>query len=198
MRDSQRSKVYAWENKLFQNHGLVKFIAPENFDDCMSLKECNRFATDVWNAHKNKFFRNYNEKRTRVAKVICSNNAGGRHAAAFMGNYFVSNYEKVKDGRNNCYKKMRLPRWGRSKHIIIHEVSHFLCHENEQHGRDFVGVYMILLNKYLAFSLQSMCDLAYSMNIDWSFSGSPNLNKAYKKAVQPEIDFEALRLGGVE
>ena len=41
-------------------------------------------------------------------------------------------------------------------------------------------------------------DLAYSMNIDWSFNGSPNLNKAYKKAVQPEIEFEALRLGGVE
>lgn len=196
MRDSQRSKVYKWENKLFQDHGLEKMIT--NFDECMSLEDCNKFATSVWNAHKNKFFRNFNDKHTRVARVICSNSAGGRHAAAYSGNYYVKGNKEVKDGRDNCYKKMRLPRWARSKHIIIHEVAHFLCDVSEHHGRNFVGVYMILLNKYLAFSLQKMCDLAYSMDIDWSFSGSPNLNKAYKKAVQPEIEFEALKLGSTE
>jgi len=196
MRDSQRSKVYKWESKLFSDYGLDKFIKEENFDNCMSLKECNKFASLIWNTYKNKFYLNFNKRLSRVASVKCSNSNGGRHALAYSGFYIVRGNRFTKDGKANYYKKMQLPRWARSKQIIIHEVSHFLCHNDTQHGRDFVGVYMFLLNKYLGFTFRAMQDLAYEMNVDWSMSDSKYLQKAFRKACKPEIDAYVSELKG--
>ena len=194
MRDSQRSRVYKWESKLFESYGLSKSI--KNFDDCMSLKECNKFASKIWNTYKNKFYRNFNERRTRVASVKCSNTNGGRKGIAFGGFYYVKGNRYVKDGRKNCYKKMQLPRWARSKQVIIHEVAHFLCPNDIWHHKEYVGVYMFLLNKYLGFTFRAMQDLAYEMNVDWSMSDSKYLQKAFRKACKPEIDAYVSELKG--
>ena len=195
MRDNQRSRVYKWEEKLFSDYGLKKSI--KNFDECMSLKECNKFASKIWNTYKNKFYRNYTDKLIRVTRVKCSNSNGGRSALAYSGFYSAHRFAKSDTkGRKLYYKKMQLPRWARSKHIIIHEVAHFLCHNDTQHGRDFVGVYMFLLNKYLGFTFRAMQDLAYEMNVDWSMSDSKYLNRAFRQACKPEIDAYVSELKG--
>ena len=65
----------------------------------MSLKECNKFASLIWNTYKNKFYLNFNKRLSRVASVKCSNSNGGRHALAYSGFYIVRGNRFTKDGK---------------------------------------------------------------------------------------------------
>ena len=179
MKDTQRSKVYRWEEKLFSHHGLTKGVK-ENDD--MSLTQCNAYASMVWRKFRNKFYYNFDKNRITCRRVICSNHANGTKGLAYSGFYYVNRKKNYKKGKPNMYKKMQLPKWARSKHIIIHEVSHFLAPETSMHDKKFVGVYVYLLHKFLNFDLQHMIDSLNEAKIEFSFNTSPYLNRKFNSA----------------
>jgi len=191
MKDLQKSKVYRWEEKLFLKYGLTKSMPLEK---SMSYSDCEKFATKVWNKYKNKFFKvlPHNIKCSQV-KIFPRQ---GRKATFHHGLFF-NGVKAKKRGYRTYYKKIVLPDWARSKHIVIHEVCHALTERLDGgHGKYYVGTYMLLLNKYLGFEISKMCDLAYKMKIDWTFDGSRTMQKAKEKAIKPEIEKERKKLTG--
>lgn len=125
-RDVQRSKVYAAENSAFDKTRQAEFE---------TLEQCGDFAK----------------------QIICSN--------YWKQNKGLKRY-KITDGRGRgsaCYKPKAhgyshdmicLPKWARSRWIIIHEFSHFLTYRThgsstQWHGGIFCRHYIELLNELI-------------------------------------------------
>lgn len=70
---------------------------------------------------------------------------------------------EVRDGRGRrhaCYcpstHQIRLPRWSRSRMIVLHEIAHALLRRREDlawHGPEFAGVYLDLLVRHAGVAL---------------------------------------------
>ena len=122
VRDSQRSKVYKWENSHIPN-----FYAVE-----LTLHECELFITEAisW------WFR---LSKSDVSMPLIKSGRGTRKA------------------RGSAHK-INLPRWARSKAVVLHETAHCLVDrmdhlsEDGGHGPYFMGTYIRLLGHFLELS----------------------------------------------
>jgi len=151
LRDTQRSKLYAWETELFDVKAeinqsatgaaeIVKITTPP----MMEIKEIKKLVTKV--------ARDYGLSHRKVA---------------------------VGDGRGRrraCYspstREIKLPRWARKQWVVLHELAHwieYVLHPKRAawHGREFTGIYMELLRRYDGRDMQEMRTSANRMRVDF-------------------------------
>lgn len=132
-RENQRSRVYAWERRCLRELGRTDISSAE-FD---SLDECAAYAEPVWR-----------KERGRVGLA--------RHAAPSI--------ERPHRGQRRALAhpdhRITLPRWARSRWVILHELAHRLTPRDEAHGPRFVGVLMGLAARWLEFDVNQLMALA--------------------------------------
>lgn len=149
-RDTQRSKVYAWEQQFdasceINQHAdgpaeIVRITTPP----MMTLAEIKKLVTKV--------ARDYGLTHIKVG---------------------------VGDGRARrraCYspstRQIKMPRWSRKRWIVLHELAHWIEYVMQPgrcawHGREFVGIYMELLRRYDARDLAEMQASARAARLDF-------------------------------
>jgi len=133
-RDTQRQKVYDAENVLSPG-GMVYDFSWRNRDgvkldrkDAMTLDECQAFVDAMI---RTRWWRN----RFRDIRAIwVRDGRGRRRAAGFRG-----------IGRGH----IKLPRWSRTPHIILHEVAHVVTPERPAHGREYARNLLDLVVRFL-------------------------------------------------
>jgi putative metallohydrolase (TIGR04338 family) len=132
-RDSQRSRVYAWERVAVATlPGRNLYEAEFN-----KIDECDEWARPIWR-----------KERGRVglagtkAPSIESSSWGQRRALAHHDH------------------RITLPRWARSRWVILHEMAHRLTPRDEAHGPRFVGVLIGLACRWLDYDAETLMRLA--------------------------------------
>jgi hypothetical protein len=144
MRDTQRSKVYAWENLEFNSHrGCKPGVEPE-----LTIRQCQAIVRTV-------------AKHFKCAMPDVTDGRG-RRRACFMPAYYA--------GEKNS---IRLPRWSRVKEVVLHEAAHMVINRYftdrvaADHGREFLGVYMYLLKRYAKTDTKVMGESARAHGLDY-------------------------------
>lgn len=121
-RDNQRSRVYAWERSAsLELCGRSLYEA-----EFRTLAECEAFAAPIWRAERGRL-----GLAGKLAPAIERPSWGQRSA-------FAHNDHRI-----------TLPRWARSRWVILHELAHRLTPRDEAHGPRFVGVLMGLLARHV-------------------------------------------------
>lgn len=135
-RDNQRSRVYAWER------ACVEQLAHSDIYDAefQTLDECAEFAAPIWRKERGRV----GLARQR-APVIERPSWGQRRALAHADH------------------RITLPRWARSRWVILHELAHRLTPRDEAHGPRFVGVLMGLVARWLDYDATQLMALADEM-----------------------------------
>lgn len=139
-RDKQRSRVYAWEraaSSRFKGRSLY-------VGEYETLEECEAFMAPIWRAERG---------RVGLAKssapTLARNLWGQRKATA-------SELHVIK-----------LPKWARSRWVILHEMAHRLTPEDEAHGPRFVGVLIGLAARWLEYDASQLMALADEMGVKY-------------------------------
>jgi hypothetical protein len=139
-RDNQRSKVYAWERKVVATLGGEDIYKP----DFQTLQECEDFAGPIWTKERGRL-----GLARVVAPTIDRPSWGQRRAMAHHSH------------------KITLPRWARSRWVILHELAHRLTPSDEAHGPRFVGVLMGLAARWLSYDVNQLMALADDMGVNY-------------------------------
>lgn len=131
-RDNQRSRVYAWERAFAKSIG-VDFYAP----DFKTLEECEAFALPIWR-----------KERGRVG--LAGQVAPGVERPAWGQRAALAHHDH----------RITLPRWARSRWVILHELAHRLTPRDEAHGPRFVGVLIGLLARHVDHDADALMRMA--------------------------------------
>lgn len=149
LRDSQRAKVYAWENREFDataeltdgddGCSIARIVKPP----MLTLDECRKMLVRI--------SRDYD-----IVMIDIGDGRGRRKAC-----YEVGFPDTIK-----------LPRWARKWWVVLHEAAHWIewrmvKGKTASHGREFVGIYMELLRRYGGQDLSAMCRSANAAGIDF-------------------------------
>lgn len=132
-RDGQRSRVYAWERRCVKELGRGNISIAE-FE---SLQECASYAEPIWRKERGRV-----GMAERAAPTIERPHRGQRRALAHFGH------------------RITLPRWVRSRWIILHELAHRLTAMDEPLGPRFVGVLIGLACRWLDYDANQLMALA--------------------------------------
>jgi len=102
-----------------------------------------------------------------------------------ISKHYKTHAPQVTDGRGRrsaCYcpgsHTIKLPRWARNERVVIHEIAHCVADAIARpktiadHGREFVGVYMYLLNKYMGIPVKELAQSANKVNLDFASAQS--------------------------
>lgn len=137
MRDSQRSKVYAWEREqpwwatrgyrmVSRRGNCISSVSsgpkgdPAQF---ISLDECQKLVDTLWAS--------YPHQHSTTPAPDVRDGRGRRHACGSS-------------------RRISLPLWARTTSVVCHELAHSICFRNgvqdPGHGAYFVGVYARLLS----------------------------------------------------
>lgn len=139
-RDNQRSKVYQWERAAVKQITNASFYLP----DFETLEECEAFMNPIWRAERGRV-----GLARQQAPELSRNLWGQRRATA---------------GHNHVIK---LPKWARSRWVILHEMAHRLTPQDEAHGPRFVGVLIGLVCRHLDFDATRLMALADEMGVKY-------------------------------
>lgn len=139
-RDNQRSKVYAWERAAVRRLNKTEFYRPD-FD---TLEECEAFMNPIWRAERGRV-----GLAKQKAPELSRNLWGQRKATA---------------GHDHTIK---LPKWSRSRWVILHEMAHRLTPRDEAHGPRFVGVLIGLAARHLGYDANALMELADEMGVKY-------------------------------
>lgn len=164
------TKVYNWENALIKEYGSTKSTQEFN------LKQSKSYASKIWNTYKNKFFKVFDTKSIYCSSVMVKQGYGST-ASAFSGFYRHKRNRFTTSGLPIYSRKLILPNWAQNKPVILHEVAHLLNQRGEEHGENFMGVYMYLLNKHCGYNYKRMIQTANEVDLNFSFRRSPTLYK---------------------
>ena len=132
-RDNQRSRVYGWERAAVREVTRRRFDEPE-FD---SLEECRTWALPIWRKERGRV-----NLARKVAPAIERPSWGQRRALAHDDH------------------RITLPRWARSRWVILHELAHRLTPHDEAHGPRFVGVLIGLVCRWMDFDAAQLMRMA--------------------------------------
>ncbi len=132
-RDNQRSRVYAWERVACQAT-LDRSLYTSEFT---TLEECEAFLKPIWRAERGRV-----GLARQVAPELARNLWGQRRATA------------------GADHRLKLPRWARSRWVILHEAAHRLTPHDEAHGPRFVGVLIGLLARHCGIDANRLMALA--------------------------------------
>ena len=132
-RDRQRSRMYKWENAVVRQL-LGRSIADPEFS---TVEQCAAYAAPIWRRER---------ARVGLARVqaprIERPSWGQRSALAHPDH------------------RVTLPRWARSRWVILHELAHRLTPRDEAHGPRFVGVLIGLAARWLDLDADRMMRMA--------------------------------------
>jgi len=126
-RDTQRAKVYRAEDE-----ARKEFKTPScEIEKWNSLTDCYRFAHKVVGS---KWF----QQRWPHIEGVKFCDGRGTRIASYHGTY-------------NGEIRINLPRWSRTKWIILHEISHGTSDhkENASHGREFCSNFLNLVARFM-------------------------------------------------
>lgn len=137
-RDNQRSRCYAWENAAVARLGSSSKFRP----DFTKLEECQAFADPIWRAERGRV-----GLARQVAPSIERPNRGQQRALAHHDH------------------RITLPRWARSRWVILHELAHRLTPADEAHGPRFVGVLIGLVCRHLDYDAPALMVLASEFGV---------------------------------
>jgi hypothetical protein len=147
-RDNQRSRVYAWEAAAVRRVLGLSIYAPEY----KTLDECAAFADPVWVKERGRVGR-----AKIAAPSIERPNWGQRKGIAHHGDGWV----RADNGAlRRTGGRITLPKWARSRWVILHEMAHRLTPKDEAHGGRFVGVLMGLAARWLDADASMLMELA--------------------------------------
>jgi len=159
-KDYQRQKVYNWERSIAKHFGKNMWGAE------ITPKECEQFATKIWNKYKNKTCYHFNSDYDYCSKVKVKLVGG---STCTMRSGYFSIRRKTKDGKFSYYKKMHLTVMGCNNRIVIHEIAHALAPRKSMHDKYFVGIYMYLMAEYLGYDLKFMIKNANENGIHFTW-----------------------------
>jgi len=125
-RDVQRSRVYSWERQA---------VAPQHWRPCFeSLEAAQAWAQQVWRSERG---------RLGLAGVkapqVLRPHRGQRRALAYPVAHMIT-----------------LPRWARSRWVVLHELAHLLTPGEAAHGPRFVGALIGLGARWLDLDAQAL------------------------------------------
>lgn len=134
-RDTQRSRVYAWEGVACKAASGRSEHEPE----FRKLEECEEFALPIWRAERGRV-----GHAKKAAPSIERPHRGQQSALAHADH------------------RITLPRWARSRWVILHEMAHRLNagHDGASHGPRFVGILIGLLSRHLGLDAGLLMRLA--------------------------------------
>jgi len=146
LRDSQRSRVYAWERQASADH---RFIRPDGAGknsiyeaEFQTLEECEAFLATLWTSERGR----YGQARV-AAPAIVRPHRGQRRALAHHDH------------------RISLPRWARSRWVILHEAAHRLNIGREAHGPRFVGILIGLLARHAGYDAEQLLESAAAVGV---------------------------------
>lgn len=148
-RDNQRSKVYAFEGRasktLVRLLDGVSGIRRHDVPEFETLDQCQEFLNPIWTSERGRY------GRARVpAPEIVRPNRGQRRALAHDDH------------------RITLPRWARSRWVVLHEAAHRLTPIDEAHGPRFVGALMGLLVRHVGYDANELMALADEMGVKYN------------------------------
>jgi putative metallohydrolase (TIGR04338 family) len=125
-RDSQRSRVYRWERAA---------VAREHWQPVFeTVGDAQAWADAVWRRERG---------RMGLAGVRAPDferpHRGQRHALAYTWGHRIT-----------------LPRWARSRWVVLHELAHLLAPHSPAHGPRFVGALIGLGSRWLDLDAQQL------------------------------------------
>lgn len=128
MRDGQRAKVYRAE-------AFVKVPkAHERLDEVKDVQEWVDELTDTpwWASYMlpSENLKKHRQRKNLYTSIIVTDGRSRRSAAGGLG-------------------RIRMPRWSRTKLVILHEIGHAIQTEEPAHGRQFAGIYLDLVRRFL-------------------------------------------------
>jgi putative metallohydrolase (TIGR04338 family) len=139
-RDNQKSRVYQWERHAISTLGGGSIGTPDFTD----IASCAAFAEPIWRTERGRL-----GLPGQHAPSIERSSWGQRRALAH------SNH------------RITLPRWARSRWVILHELAHRLSPNDEAHGPRFVGVLIGLASRHLDYDAGQLMALADSMGVKY-------------------------------
>lgn len=139
-RDNQKSKVYAWERRCVRELAHSSLYDPE----FSKLEECIEFAEPIWRKERGRV-----GLAKHAAPTIERPHRGQRSALAYADH------------------RITLPRWARSRWVILHELCHRLTPRDEAHGPRFVGVLMGLVCRHMDYDATQLMALAEEMGVNY-------------------------------
>lgn len=139
-RDSQKSKVYAWEDAAYHRHAHRSIYEPEY----RTLEECEAFATPVWRCERGRM-----GHASKAAPTIERPAWGASSARA-----------------SRAMHALRLPRWARNRWVILHEMAHLLA-VGDRHGPRFVGCLIGLACRHLGMDANLLMQMADEFGVKY-------------------------------
>lgn len=134
-RDTQKSRCYAWERAA--NKELLGRSLYESEPGFEALEACEAFLNPIWRAERG---------RVGLAKApppTLSRNLWGQRSASATGHH-----------------ELKLPKWARSRWVMLHELAHRLTPADAGHGGRFVGVLIGLLARHVGLDADRLMRLA--------------------------------------
>lgn len=139
-RDKQRSRVYEWER-----HVCKRLLGTSiNMPDFETLDECDEFARPIWRKERGRV-----GLARQHAPEIARPHWGQRSALAHADH------------------RITLPRWARSRWVILHEMAHRLTPRDEAHGPRFVGVLMGLVARWMDLDATELMEIADEFGVSY-------------------------------
>jgi hypothetical protein len=136
-RDVQRSRVYAWERRIFDR---------AIWTATLTLEELERFVNRVWRSERGRM-----GQARRPAPVVAARR--GSSAEAFSNAW----------GPGLMYFGSHC----RNQIVALHEMSHCLTPRDQSHGPRFVGVLIGLYCRHLDMDANVLMALADEMNVKY-------------------------------
>lgn len=154
-RDQQRSAVYAWER------ACVAQLTHNSIYDAefQTLEECAAYAAPIWSAERGRLGR-----AGVLAPRIERPHRGQRRALAHHGDG-----QQYRNGRwQRDGGRITLPRWARSRWVILHELAHRLnAGKGSGHDARFVGILIGLAARHLDYDARQLMALANTMGMKY-------------------------------
>lgn len=171
-RDNQRSRVYAWERAVAKRHARRDFYEAE----FATLEECEAFALPIWRKERGRL------GLARAAAPSIERPSWGQRSALAHRDHRIT-----------------LPRWARSRWVILHELAHRLTPRDEAHGPRFVGVLMGLVCRHLDADLDALKAIADEFKVKFytrSIGNVPHHGPAWQveRALRLERPMSAMDL----
>ncbi len=147
VRDSQKSRVYAWDRSLEQG-------------EPMTLDECRQLIESVWE---------------KYAVAGCTGTCALSGTASYRTEERRPAAPTVVDGRGTTIARgglhrISLPRWARTKPVVLHECAHAILEHREfhqrtpggvaAHGPEFARIFMELLVRFGGYERRTIREAA--------------------------------------
>jgi len=148
IRDMQKAKLYRAEREAFTGYdpACVRFETMKELDDYINGKV---LQSSWWRTYEIKGTGQHSQNRKRVAHPISR----------------VTKM-RISDGRGTRIARgggswMNMPKWARSKWVILHEIAHNIQFEDPGHGWQFAAIYLDMVGRFIGSEAKAKLKAAF-------------------------------------